>query len=109
MEELFENSVLEELYNKRNEEVSHHCIRNSKEYKELEGAMENKLRELLNYVPGEHYKHLEGEIEEFLFEHILGLSEYWCSRYYKVGFADGLNVKKEIEEKLEELKNGQST
>lgn len=107
MEQLFENSVLEELYSKRNEEVSHHCIKNSEEYKKLEGAMENKLKELLNYVSGEHYEHLEEEIEDFLFKHVLELSEYWCSRYYKIGFADGLNVKKEIAEKLEELENGQ--
>ena len=103
MDELIRNSVLEELFNKRSEEISHYCILNSKEYKELENAMENKLKELLRYVSSEYRELLEEEIEDFLFDHILGLSEYWCSRYYKIGFADGLNVKKEIEEELEEL------
>ncbi len=108
MEIIFENFVLDELYQHRNEEVSHHFIKNSKEYKEHERAMENKLMELLNYVPGEHYNQLKEDIEDFLFEHILSLSEFWCSKYYKVGFADGLNVKKELQEELEDLDYGQS-
>ena len=106
MDELLNNSVLAELYKQRNEEVSHHFIRNSEEYHKQEQAMENKLRELLNYVPGELYHQLEEEIEEFLFEHILGLSEFWREKYYKIGFADGLNVKRDIEQNLEVLGNG---
>ena len=108
MDELLNNSVLEELYNERNEEFSHYIIRNNEEYKKQEQAMENKLKELLNYVPGELYKKLEEEIEDFLLGHILSLSEFWCSKYYKVGFADGLNVKKEIQEELEGLANAKS-
>ena len=106
MEELLNNSVLEELYEDRNEQLSHYIITNKSEYKERKKAMEDKLRELLNYVQGEHYKHLEDEIEGFLFEHVLTLSEFWCSKYYKVGFADGLSVKKEIQKELEGLSNG---
>lgn len=108
MEELFDNSVLEEMYNERNEEFSHYIIRNNGEYQKQEQAMKNKLKELLNYVPGELYCKLEEEIEEFLFEHILSLSEFWCSKYYKVGFADGMNVKKEIQKELEEISNAKS-
>lgn len=108
MEELLSNKVLHELYESRNEEISHYIMRNSEEYKKNEEAMENKLKELLNYVPGELYHQLENEIEEFLFEHIWALSEFWCEKYYKIGFADGLNVKKDIAEELEELANGKS-
>ena len=106
MEKLLNNSVLQEMYESRNEELSHYFIRNSEEYHKKEQAMENKLKELLNYVPGDMYRQLEEEIEEFLFEHVLNLSEFWCSKYYKIGFADGLNVKKEIEKSMEELVNG---
>ena len=108
MDELFENSVLQDMYEQRNEVLNHVIIRNSKEYKEHESAMENKLRELLNYVPGEHYKQLENEIEDFLFDHIGFMSEFWCEKYYKLGFADGLNVRKEIAVTLEGLDNGKS-
>lgn len=106
MEKLFENSVLQNMYEQRYEELSHYIIKNNVEYKKLEKAMEDKLKELLNYVPAEHYTYLEREIDDFLFDHILELSEFWCSKYYKVGFADGLNAKKEIEVELEELING---
>ena len=108
MDELLNNSILEEKYNQRSEEVSHHFIRISEEYQKKQSEMENKLKQLLNYVPGELYHKLEDDIDEFLFEHILGLSEFWCSIYYKIGFADGLNVKKDIEKNLEELTNGKN-
>lgn len=106
MEELLNNSVLEELYESRNEQLSHYIITNKSEYKERKKAMEDKLKELLNFVPGEHYKYLEDEIEKFIFENVLNLSEFWCSKYYKVGFADGLSVKKEIQKEMEGLSNG---
>ena len=63
MEKLLKNSVLDELYQHRNEEVSHHFIKNSKEYKEHEKAMESRLMELLHYVPRKQYYHLKDDIE----------------------------------------------
>ncbi len=106
MEELFNNSVLETLYENRNEELSHYIIKNNNEYKEKEIAMEKKLKELLNYVSGEHYEALEKEIEDFLFDHVAYISEFWCSKYYKIGFSDGLNVKNELAKEVEEIRNG---
>ena len=108
MKKLLSNSVLQEMYESRNEDLSHYFIRHSEEYHKKEKAMEDKLKELLNYVPGDMYRKLEEEIEDFLFEHVLQLSEFWCSKYYKVGFADGLNVKKDIEKNLEDIANGKN-
>lgn len=108
MDELFNNSVLNEMYEDRSEKISNYLIKGNTEYEEKEKAMEDKLRELLNYVPGEHYKALEDEIEEFLFDHVMYMSEFWCEKYYKIGFADGLNVKKEIQTELEGLDNEQN-
>ena len=42
------------------------------------------------------------EINDILYYNFLGLSEFWNKNYYKLGFFDGLNAKKE----LEELDNG---
>ena len=106
MERLLNCSLLEKLYEDRNEDLSHIIIKKCPEYKKSLKEMEDKLKELLNYIPGELYKELEDEIEDFLFEHVLSLSEFWCSKYYKVGFADGLSVKKEIQKELEDLSNG---
>ena len=108
MEELFENTVLQNLYEQRNLEFSHIIIKNSEEFRKEKGLIEKKIKELLNYVPGEHYKELENEIEDFLFDHISNLEEFWCARYYKLGFADGLNVKKELENELGDITNGKS-
>ena len=108
MEELFNDSVLEELYEKRNEEVSHYCIRHNKEYDEHRLKLEKELFKLLDYVPEEKRFKVQEEIEDFIFAYVMDLSEFWCSKYYKVGFADGLNVKKETQSELEGLKDGKS-
>ena len=50
-----------------------------------------------------NYKeNIEKEINDILYYNFLGLSEFWNKNYYKLGFFDGLNAKKE----LEELNNG---
>lgn len=106
MERLLNCSLLEKLYEDRNEELSRKIIKSSPEYKQALKESEDKLKELLNYIPGELYKQLEGEIEDFLYEHVMLLSNFWNSNFYKIGFIDGMNVKKDIEKELEELNNG---
>lgn len=106
MERLFKNSILEKLFNSRSEEISHKIIKNSKEYQKLIKSMENRIKQILNYVPGEHYEAVEKDIDDFLFDHVLNLAEFWNNRYYKIGFSDGLRVKREVEQSLEELTNG---
>lgn len=108
MERLLNCSLLEKLYEDRNEDLSHKIIKKSPEYKQALKESEDKLKELLNYVPGELYKQLEGEIEDFLYEHVMLLSNFWNSNFYKIGFIDGMNVKKDIEKGLEELNDGKS-
>ena len=105
MNKLFENSLLEKLFNSRSE-LSHKIIKNSKEYQKLIKSMENRIKQILNYVPGEHYEAVEKDIDDFLFDHVLNIAEFWNNRYYKIGFSDGLRVKKEVEQSLEELTNG---
>lgn len=106
MERLFKNSILEKLFNSRSEELSHKIIKNSKEYQELIKCMENRIKQILNYVSGEHYEAVEKDIDDFLFDYVLNIAAFWNNRYYKIGFSDGLRVKKEVEQSLEELTNG---
>ena len=108
MERLFNCSLLEKLYEDRNEDLSHTIIKQSPEYKQSLKEMEDKLNEILNYVPGELYKEIQDEMLDFMFDHISFLSNFWNSRYYKIGFIDGMNVKKDVERELEELSNGKS-
>ena len=65
--------------------------------------MQEKLKYFLNYVPGEMYQKLEQEFDDFLFEYIYELAHFWNDRYYKIGFADAMKIKKEVEQTLEEL------
>ena len=108
MERLLNCSLLEKLYEDRNEDLSHIIIKKCPEYKKSRKEIEEKLNEILNYVPGELYKELQDEILDFMFVHISFLSNFWNSRYYKIGFIDGMNVKKDVERELEELSNGKS-
>lgn len=102
MGELFEDSALEKLFNSRSEELSHKVIKNSEEYKNLLKKTEEKLKGFLNNVPEKQNNEEEMNfiIDDFLFNNVLGLAEFWNSEYYKLGFADGLNLKKEVEETL---------
>ena len=108
MERLFNCSLLEKIYEDRNEDLSRIIIKQSPEYKQSLKEMEDKLNEILNYVPGELYKEIQDEMLDFMFDHISFLSNFWNSRYYKIGFIDGMNVKKDVERELEELSNGKS-
>lgn len=106
MEEFFKCSILNELFEARNDEFSRKIWRNSKEYQDLLADTESKLKGMLNFVEGAHYEFLEKEIETFLFENVAQLSEFWNLNYYKLGFIDGLKAKKEIKEQMEEFSNG---
>ena len=108
MNEIFNNHLLQKLYDDRNEVISYKVIKESEEYTKKVAEMEKKLKQILNYVPGDMYQEIEKEIDDFMFDHVLQLAEFWCPKYYKIGFIDGMNVKKEIETELEELVNGWS-
>mgnify|MGYP003266810651 FL=1 len=66
------------------------------------------MKELLNYVPKEYHKELEEKIEDFLFENVFEMSEFWNVNFYKLGFMDGLKAKKEIEKQMEVYDNEES-
>lgn len=106
MEEFFKCSILNELFEARNDEFSRNIWRNSKEYQDLLEETESKLKGMLNFVEGSHYEFVEKEMETFLFDNVLKLAEFWDLNYYKLGFIDGLKAKKEIQEQMEEFSNG---
>lgn len=106
MNKIFNNSILEELYESKREETSDRIINNSKEYKNKIKELENNIKQILNYVPGDLYESMEEEINNSLFEYASYLEGFWTLQYYKVGFCDGLKLKQETEKSLEELTNG---
>ena len=108
IDDFFNCSILDELCEARREEFSSKVTTNSKEYQGLIDDTEKRMKELLNYVPKEYHKELEEKIEDFLFENVLEMSEFWNVNFYKLGFMDGLNAKKEIEKQMEVYDNEES-
>ena len=98
LEKFLDYSLLDELFKTRQEKFAYNVIRKSEEYKKFQNETEDKLMSILNYISGEHYKKVEEEINDILYYNFLGLSEFWNKNYYKLGFFDGLNAKKELEE-----------
>lgn len=107
MKEFFKCSILTELFNSRNEAFERNIMKNSEEHKELINGIENKMKNLLNYIPSEHYKFVSKEIDDVLFK-VLLLSNFWNEEFYKLGVTDGMNLDNELKEKLEEIRNGKS-
>lgn len=108
MEEMFENKVLDDLYNVRRDGFE--CIFIN-HYGEPEGIQksrtsENKLTETIEkLIENESAKK---QILDKLYEHkddLLGEMCFWEQQYYKLGFIDGIYFKKEIEDQKEIFAN----
>lgn len=102
LKEFFNCSILDEIFETRQEKFSHKVIATSKKYMQFREETETKLKSVLNYIPREHYEAVAREIEDFLFDNFLGMAEFWNKNYYKLGFLDGMNVKKEMAELMED-------
>ena len=100
MEELFENKILDNLYEIREEFITSY----KKKYRELEETKKAKQAEdeLVNFM--KKFIKDENTMKE-LFEKINKFEGYaldemcfWHKPYYKLGFIDGMRLKKEIKE-----------
>lgn len=107
IEKFFNESMLDTLFENRYERFSHEVLKTSKENKNMRDNIENRLKSLLNFVNAEHYKYLENEIDEILWQ-IAGYSEHWDKLFYKFGLIDGINLDKELKKELEDKLNGKS-
>jgi len=108
MENLFNCSILEELYDIRSDEISHKIIKISKEYRDLINDTELKIKQIATSGGNQNEFELQEIIDEVMFNNVMKLSEFWSNKYYKVGFMDGLNVKKELETQMEVFNNEKS-
>lgn len=106
IEKFFKESILQNLFNARNDAFSHKFIKSNKT-KKIRDDLEKRLKALLVYVNEKHCKYVEKEMEEILWD-MQGYVEYWDSTYYKFGVLDGFNLEKELKKELEEKLNGKS-
>lgn len=107
MEEFLKSSLLDKIYEDRNEEFTHFVISNSKDYKKEKNKLEKRLTSLLNYIPGEHYEYVKNEIDEILYDFV-GFTEFWNKPFYMLGIVDGLKLEKELKDEVEKVLNGKS-
>jgi len=99
--------LIEKIYNDRSESFYYYFLKNSKNTKKKRNNIENKLRQLLNFVENEHYKYVNNEIDDILWE-IQGYAEHLNKAHYKLGLINGMNLDKETKQELEEIFNEQN-
>lgn len=106
MEELFENKVLDELFEMRTDGLERAIIKKYGKTKEHEKA--DKTEEELTNILKETVK--DEKKFEIIFEkindfegYLFGEIYFWEKQYYKKGFIDGMYFKKEIQEERKEI------
>lgn len=101
MEELFENKILDELYEIRGEEfIGSYTKKYGKpeKVKKAEKAEEQLVQFMKKFIKDEsNMKKLYEKINIFE-SYALDEMSFWHKPYYKFGFIDGLNLKREIQE-----------
>lgn len=102
MEEIFENPILEDLYNIRTkgfQNAYEKSYQNCEKVKEMEIELQNVFKKLINDEDIRN-KVIE-QYEELLYEE----KNYWNFAYYKLGICDGIFISREVKTELERLKN----
>lgn len=99
IEKLFNESILQKLFENRHEEFSRKFTNLTETKKQYEN-IEKRLKSLLLYINANHYNFVETEITEILTDMQVCI-EYWNSGFYKIGVVDGMNLKQELQKRLE--------
>ena len=111
MEEIFENKILDELYEIREGKVENRYLE-----KYGEGKVEKRANEAENELVEFMKKFIKEEknMQEF-FDKVnnyelatMSAMCCWYKAYYKVGFIDGISLKREIKERIENINSNDS-
>lgn len=101
MEELFENKILDELYEIRGEEFIESYTKKygkPEKVKKAEKAEEQLVQFMKKFIKDEsNMKKLYEKINIFE-SYALDEMSFWHKPYYKFGFIDGMSLKREIQE-----------
>lgn len=90
------NSIIYELFDVRRDKFAYNDMKKSNDRNELVSDIEKKLNNLSNFIQEDKKEFYKKEIED-TFDKIGKLTEYWDFLFYKNGFADGMTLRKEIE------------
>lgn len=108
MEEMFENKVLDDLYEVRRDGFECIFIKHYGEPEEIQNSRtsENELIETIEKLI--ETETAKKQILDKLYQHkddLLGEMCFWEQQYYKLGFVDGMYFKKEMKEQKEIFSN----
>lgn len=102
IEEVFENPILEDLYNIRTrgfQSAYEESYQKRKKIEEKKIELENVFKKLIKDEDARN-KIIE-QCEELLYEE----KDYWNFAYYKLGICDGIFISRDIKTELERLKS----
>lgn len=99
MERLFKIPMLTRMYQARAEELEKY-INNSNDNKSKLNNLEQKIKAILNYIPGEHYNVIETEMDDILMQ-IQEYANYWNEHFYKCAVVDAVRANEEIKQEME--------
>ena len=108
MEELFENKVLDDLYDSRSDGFEAIYMKKHKDKEQLMKSLkvEEELRKELKkaVINKEILSTILEKLDEFE-GNVLEEMDFWNRQYYKLGFVDGNNIKVELKEEKEKMYN----
>lgn len=108
MEEMFENKVLDDLYNVRRDGFECIFIKHYGEPEEIKEPkkIDEKLKDNIKQIVKEQneQKQILDVLGQFQ-DSVLGEMCFWEQQYYKLGFVDGVYFKKEMKEQKEIFAN----
>lgn len=99
MEKLFEIPMLTIMYQARAEELEKY-INDSENNKNKLENLEQQIKSILNYVPGEFYNSIESDMDNILME-IQEYANYWNEHFYKCAVIDTVRANEEIKKEME--------
>ena len=99
MEKLFKIPMLKIMYQTRAEELEKY-INNSNDNKNKLNNLEQKIKAILNYIPGEHYNFIESEMDNILME-IQEYANYWNEHFYRCAVVYTVRTNEEIKQEME--------
>jgi hypothetical protein len=101
LEELFNSSILDELYENESEELETYVIKKNKENRDFyeDGKIHDEILEILknNISDKEVVDKIKEKIEEYQAYNFREY-EYWCQKYFKKGFVDCMRLKKDLQD-----------
>lgn len=100
MNELYNSKIMEVLLENRCGEFENVIMKEDKNSEEALEKIAEKYEKIMKNIIQDKANEVKEELD-MSFEDILDYTYYWIKQYYKLGIADGINIKSELVEIIE--------